>query len=211
MERQSLHNRVKGLLQPFPVVDYFSTALFMELLAPSPARFSSGPSLSFLPLHLATSSSPGMASSSPHYTLLPSSPVAVAQNEKPPLHRAPSASPQSLSSPDSSRSRFRRAIFLTTGTLAITVLVASLYATNLAMGGPLGGCSRWSGRASETAPQDMTRLRKRDSVQAQTSMYSTTTYTNGKTSTFVYTTRPIVSFVSTETHDERGKLMYAGL
>ncbi|ORY76551.1 hypothetical protein BCR35DRAFT_353352 [Leucosporidium creatinivorum] len=134
-----------------------------------------------------------MASSPPQYTLLPSSPVTF--DEKPPLHRNTSATPQtsSLDSPDSSsRARFRRAIFFTTGTLAITVLVASLYATNLALGGA-GGCSRWRAGASETSHDEgMTRLRKRDAAVASPT-YSTSTYTNGQTSTFVYTTRPIVN------------------
>lgn len=140
-----------------------------------------------------------MTSSPPQYTRLPSSPVAL--DEKPALHRTPSATPQSASLDSvnsTSRSRFRRAVFFTTGTLAITVLVASLYATNLALGGP-GSCSRWRAGASETSHDEgMTRLRKRD-APVESPTYSISTYSNGETSTFVYTTRPIVSWFA-ETH-----------
>lgn len=126
-----------------------------------------------------------MASTPPQYTLLPSQP---SHNEKQPLSLDESERASSSATPSSNtpQTRFRRVVFLLTGSLGLLVLAASLYGLNTAM----GTSCRWSWQTREASSS--TRLARRDGLSPSPT-YSTTTYTNGATSTFVYTTRPIVS------------------
>ena len=119
----------------------------------------------------------------PLYTLLPSEPLLQEKRSLDLVDERASSSSASSSSPPTHLARFRRAVYFFSGVLSIVVLAASLYGVQMAMG---NGC-QWSFSAS--AP---TRLAKRDAV-VPSPTYSTTTYSDGATSTFVYTTRPIVS------------------
>lgn len=133
------------------------------------------------------------------YTPVPTAPDAPLPSESasekaPRLARQISASPLRVTSPPSSLAQHSRAYLFAVLALVSVVAVVG--------GGSLGGWS-CSGR-SRPADAAMDRDAKFASLMKRgvepraetTAKYSTSTYDDGQTSTFVYTTRPIVSRLS---------------
>lgn len=127
-----------------------------------------------------------MTSSPPDYSPLPTSPTPP---EKPPLTRTSSAAPATQ---DHSL-RTRRALLFLAGALTVIVLGSSGYAATVGMSCPRkdrsGDLSRHHGHGDAHGVRGG--MVKRDEPVASPT-FSTSVYEDGQTSTFVYTTRPIV-------------------